>query len=381
MKKIISIVIIAVMLVASLAITASADTYNPGLHCDTVIYLKKADPANVIKDGIIGDGEYERLEIDTDLETSTLNINFGNPLVYEYAEALLPTMQYFFSWDEVHGFNFAVRWKPTHPVQILDKADSYPRDRFMSNAAVSFSTDTSRIQGRDDTFFYYSMARRTDDGRYLFADYGQLGAKGAYTPQEGEYNITYEADGYITCEWSIPLDNLLTSVYDGAEIYFSVVAGSGTGTPDMDNSEDGILKEFYNISLGDYGFGTKRDKTSSNVTGIITSEALTSGSDNTGDTTPDTTPGTTPSTDNPGTEPGKNTDPVDTANPGTDPVDTDNPGTDPVNPADPENPSSPTNPSNPTNPGKAPSTADPIIIAAIASAVSACGYMISKKHR
>ena len=87
------------------------------------VQIKKTDPSNVVKDGIIGEGEYERLNVDLGADTSPLILVGFTEESLDNARAMLPTMEYYFSWDEVHGFNFAVRNKPVAVQQLLETAE------------------------------------------------------------------------------------------------------------------------------------------------------------------------------------------------------------------------------------------------------------------
>ncbi len=390
MKKL-SVIIMAVIMVASALVmsVSAAQTYNPNEHCDIEFMLKKADPANVIKDGIIGEYEYERLALDVGIDTTSLNMAFPTPAGYLSCEEVLPSVEFYFSWDEVHGFNFAERFKPTEASnkQVLDISHGdIPKDDFLGNVGFMFTADPTnpRTAADEMPMFFFALAKRTTDGQYLEGHYNQLGLKGNYDPTpEVDYTINYEAGGTVLIEWSIPFDNFLENASVGQNVYFSTSMSSGE-CEDINLSDDERMSTAYSISLGDYGYlvDQRNQKVCRHAVATISDELIAAAAPDT--TTPGTTPDSNPDTDNPGTEPGKNTDPVDSNNPGTDPADSNNPGTDPVNPADPTNPSNPTNPTNPTNPsnpGKAPSTADPIVIAAIASAISACGFMVSKKRK
>ena len=390
MKKIFCMIIAAIMLVA--AVTAvSAQSYNPQTQCDVQFKLKKADASVVIKDGFIGEGEYERLDVDTNPDTTCINMAFGSAEGYAYAEEALQTAEYYFSWDEVHGFNFACRFKPVEGslLQVMDVChddpDGKPMDDFLTNVGFDISCDEMNPRDRkdDQDLFYYAIAKRTTDGQYLKGHWNQLGLTGTYDPTpEVDFIINYEAGGTVLCEWSIPFEHIAVNPTAGGVIFFSIGMTAGMcSNPEAEMDEK--LATAYCVSLGDYCYlvDNRNIKSCKHVVATISDELIAATAP---DTTPGTTPDSNPDTDNPGTEPGKNTDPVDTNNPGTDPSDSLNPDVDPVNPADPTNPSNPTNPTNPTNPsnpGKAPSTADPIVIAAIASAISACGFMVSKKRK
>ena len=55
MKKIISIMLAVVVVVAMTAVAVSAGAVNANGHCETTTVIKKADSSAVVKDGKIGD--------------------------------------------------------------------------------------------------------------------------------------------------------------------------------------------------------------------------------------------------------------------------------------------------------------------------------------
>ena len=106
MKKIITTIVLAAMLLATFVVTASAETYLVNDPCQVNFEIKKADPAYVVKDGIISEGEYEKVTFNKD----DLAITFLGSGCWASADAMADTIEYYFSWDEVHGLNFAVRY-------------------------------------------------------------------------------------------------------------------------------------------------------------------------------------------------------------------------------------------------------------------------------
>ena len=365
MKKILSIIIAVVFVLSMTAIAVSAQSYNPNGVCDIKFTAKHADPANVIKDGIIGENEYERYYPDLNPDTSSLNLVFGaNSAMYAYAEEMLATMEYYFSWDEIHGFNLAVRCKPPVYEQTIPQgAGDPPEDAFLCNLGlqVNFTPAETYDYKNERPLFYYAISKNATTGEYYEGHYNQLGLKGAYDPAPGvDYEISFGADGYITYEWSFALDNFTSApTATGTNVCFTVSALAGTDTVDdlHDNS--------YGVDFGDFGFYVAQTQDHCEAVATLSDEQIggTTGGDDS------TTPGTNPSTDDPGTEPS-----------------TDNPGTDPKTDEPRETNGGDVTPINggnttPSKDNNAPSTADPIAFAAIVSAVSACGIMLSKKRK
>jgi hypothetical protein len=71
MRKILSMILCVVMLM-SLALVANADAINMADGLKTEVTVKKANPDAVKKDGVIGAGEYEEVEVNRDPESSDL---------------------------------------------------------------------------------------------------------------------------------------------------------------------------------------------------------------------------------------------------------------------------------------------------------------------
>ena len=367
MKKFISIIMAVAFVVSMTVIAASAQSYNPNGICEIKFEVKHADPANVIKDGIIGEGEYERYYADLDPDTSSLTLVFGdNSAMYANAEEMLSTMEYYFSWDEVHGFNFAIKCKPGEFTQtVLPAEGEKPGDDFLCNLGLQINLGYAAVYGDGEMpLFYYAISKNATTGEYLEGHYNQLGLKGAYDPTPGtDYEVAFGADGTVTYEWSFTLDNFTAEpTAAGTNVYFSLAALAGTDTP------DDPFTNCYGVSLGGYGFMIAQSAEHCNAIGTFVDEQLGGGSGST-DTEPNPGPNPTPNP-NPGPNP--------TPNP-------DNGNGTPTN-DHPSNNNTPSNntPSNGTTNGNgtyAPSTGDASVIAAVASVLSALGFAVSKKRR
>ncbi len=258
MKKLIAIVLCVLMAASVLTIAASADSFNAQGHWDLnrvgKIVVKKADPANVVKDGNIGENEYERFYPDLDPDTSFLHLYYEGGDSFENAESMLASMEYYFSWDEVHGFNFAVRNTPKVLHQTLSAGEGEkPGDPFAWDLSYVINAETQRyLDGFYDEHnfaLYYALAKRTDTGEYLEGHYQQFGYTGQYDPEPGvDYVITY-TDTTSMIEWSIPFENTYPDAGAGSTIRMSISAQAGNTDDPNDRSTS------YGISLGDYGFG------------------------------------------------------------------------------------------------------------------------------
>ena len=352
MKKLVTILLSLLMLASLLAVAASAQSYNPHGNWDLSqvgqIKVKKADPAAVVKDGIIGEGEYERYDLDLDPTSTFLHIAYGTGDNFDDATAMLATMEFYFSWDEVHGFNFAIRNKPPVLQQVLGVKDQDPpEDDFCQNTA--YNVRVNDPNGSPTPLFYYSVAKRTDTGEYLEGHWNQLGLTGHYNPvADVDYCITY-SDGTSLLEWSIPFENYIENGGPGSVLGFSISATGGTGTEV--NWED---HNFYAIALGDMGYDVNPRFRINDAEFLISDDPIKDVIII--DDPTDTQPGTEPGTTAPGaTEPGQ------TSEPG-------------------QEPGTPGTPGQQTPGGTAaPRTGDPMVIIAAVSAIGACGAVVIKR--
>ncbi len=287
MKRILAVfAALCIVMSAFLVVTASAASFNPSNVCNLEVTLKKADPADVVKDGVAGANEYVRFEVDLDPSSTQLNMGFGSSDVYNQSEAMLSTMEYYFSWDEVHGFNFAVKFKPEYLRQEYDEGTGdEPGDDFLWDSGVQISLDEDvmfkeRANGYWYDLFYYAISKRTDTGEYLEGYYDQLGLKGAYDPVAGQdYIITYPGDGSVFCEWSIPFDNFTTTYDPGDAVYFTICC---TGSVEDISGYSNPVEATYTVSLGDYGYLIKQTKdVSRHVTAYISAETIKDADDTT----------------------------------------------------------------------------------------------------
>ncbi len=277
MKKIIALVLSVIML-TSLAVCASARSYNPKGHCEIELDILRTDPSYVIKDGVIGEYEYQKADVDTDPASTSLDIAFGNnnPAMYLPSEAMCRTMEYYFSWDDVHGFNLAVRYKPEVIQQLLSPkvGEDMPCDEFLCNTGVHLTFDTAKhneIAGGYEygMIYRFAVAKRTDTGEYMEGWYEARGLSGNYRPVGGQdYVITYGDDGYVTCEWSVPFSEIYPDAAAGTTMYFSLAACAGTDTLST------LYTDCYAVSMGDYGFLVARDKETSHAVAILSDKSV-----------------------------------------------------------------------------------------------------------
>ena len=262
MKKILTAVLALLMLSSVCVIGAYADSYNAlgswKQSEEGPVTVYHADPANVKKDGVIGENEYVKFDVDLGEMTSPLNVMYitGSKNLQEGIE-MLGTMEYYFSWDETHGFNFAIRNKPVKKIkQVLPAGEGEkPGDDFANNLSyvIEFETENGRNGNESRRCIYYAVAKRTDTGEYLkgYYDSDQLGLNGDYNPvPETDFVISYDETNYSTIEWSVPFSALESGpVGAGSTIMASFTATAG----DIDNIEDAFT-DTYCVGLGDNCF-------------------------------------------------------------------------------------------------------------------------------
>lgn len=231
-----------------IALPSSAGCYIPnetGWDPDDVVTVRRADPGKVVKDGVIGEGEYERLEVDVFEETTPLVFPYVSADNLEQALTMSKTIGFYFSWDAEHGINIAIRNKPHKIQQLLNvKNGVKTEDDFLHNTAYGINAVTDNP---DSKSFYFALGKRTDTGVYLEGQWGQLGAQGAYDPaEEVDYIISYGDDGFSTIEWSIPLDVFFKDGGGvGSVLRFTLSVMGGSTTRDED------FTDFYGVALGD----------------------------------------------------------------------------------------------------------------------------------
>ena len=288
-KKFLSLLLAALMMASMIVMlpAVSAESYNPlggwAKSGHGPITVKHADPSNVVKDGEIGEGEYEKLDIDLTEDNTPLNIMYKSNENMEQGLAMLETMEYYFSWDEVHGFNFAIRNKPEKLFQELDVSDGeYPEDHFARNLAyvLNATTENGLAGSTTDRYcIFYALAKRTDTGAYLEGHYdeNQLGMSASYDPEaDVDYIITYSDDGYSMIEWSVPFSEFSTEeIGAGSKLYASITAMAG-GTKHTEIE----FTDSYGIGIGDYCYmiDAKVEKTGSQAEFDLSAETLSGGS-------------------------------------------------------------------------------------------------------
>ncbi|MBQ7827794.1 MAG: PT domain-containing protein, partial [Clostridia bacterium] len=355
---------------------------------------------------------------------------------YEDATKLAESLKWYFSWDGAEYFHVAAQWDAgqgaaqTHPagdlfgdynakeageIDDVVNADDFlgwgPGLQVVSNEQSSKYPEWSR--------FYYTVGENSVDGGYI---------TGTFSDQNGQAGHPYQAVGgtdfdfsyngtVVTAEWKIPVFQLCET-FDPAKgtanFKASITVSGGLYTADIAaEAEAGASTAPYNYGarIGLRGFNADSSlEDSGPATFLLTKNEVPQVDVPTtqpteGPTTQPTEGPTTNDTEEPTTAPvvpgpgdvntndtigGGNDDPQPTDTTTTvgddEPIVTPNPEVpDDNKPGDDkpviENKPVDTKPVNPGNGQGAAQTGDPMIIAAVVSAISACGVMIAKKRK
>lgn len=271
MKKIFAIACTAILVVAMLTSTAFAGSIAP-VYWDLEIDTRKADAANVKKDGIIGENEYEKIDVDGNLLWMNHNTNFDGDGIYEdllaKAQIIRDSVEYYFSWDETNGLNFAVRYKPVEWKSDVEKAND--ETSFFTPAGgllIQIYTGNTKEEGLNNVLYY--MIGKNSNGQLLTMGYDNqsgypydpewkngegkvVGAYvGGYTAEEGKnVAVAYdEATGYVTYEVSIPLSVALKNADDKSFNFNISIFSGGNASKSWDGAQG-----HFSLALGQWGF-------------------------------------------------------------------------------------------------------------------------------
>ena len=383
MKKAIAIITIVTM--ALLMVIPAFGSFNMmGPTADgTTHVIKKTDSANVVKDGIIGANEYEKLDVELDESKCPLHLIYGKSEDFLLAEAMLATMEYYASWSDGQ-VNIAVKTSPQNLTQVIHMADTTNPDDFCKNVALTVSSDHIQTSAKGKVCnFYYAVSLTTDTNEYQVAyyvkddpAYNQQGNSGSYVPTPGtDFVISYTGDSVIF-EWSVPFSEITATgtATAGDTVFLTIAATSG-------ESQTGDGESVYGIGLGDFGYGISQKDAKNHASFLLSEETIGGGNGGDDTTAPDQTtePGATTA---PGTtEPGETTAPIDTSKveviTGEDGKVTyvDKTTGETISAEEAQQISGPV-----ANNTPAPRTGDPMIIIAAVSAIGACGAVVIKRR-
>jgi len=251
MKKIITVLALVAVILTVLGVTVASESYIDKYPstCEYEVTVKKADPSVVKKDGIIDleGGEYVKATV----PLGELSVNFKTSASYMYCDEMAHTIEYYFSWDDDHGFNFAVKYDAGEGfnTNIPAGTGEIPCDDFMANVGLNFVSGAHKtIEG--SPLLYYSIAKTigTEDG-YLTGHWNQLGNSGAYAAVGGQdFEVSYPGGTTVIFEWSVPFAEILdVPPTDGVSFGFTLSASAGKETAEGTNSN------FWSVALGQTG--------------------------------------------------------------------------------------------------------------------------------
>ncbi len=393
MRKFTTLLVLMALLIATLGVAVSAETYIEKQPTDIQVEVKQANPNQVVKDGRISVGEYDKftgVSID-----DYLGMFYSNVMYYPEAEALAEGAEFYFSWDEVHGFNFALTYETNFESLGLsngfntsipqgDPADDWegkgrPFDNFAWNigCVITFGEGMLWDDGTPGRpCLYYTIGRDIATGNYLEGHWNQLGVNDTYDPVAGtDFCVAYNGTK-VTFEWSLPLSEIGEVAAAGTSFSGNITGTCGlpadfenlpvdqtSGGPKFD--EVGT----WGVSLGEFGFGMTTVEDSKAATFTLSDAKVAGYSDSPVEPIPT---GSTPTSNNNSGEP------IPTSNNNSgEPVPTSNNNS--GEPVASSNNTQPTNTNNSNEP--AGPTGDPMIIAAVIASISAAGIVIAKKRK
>ena len=385
MKKILSLLVLCALLLATLGISASAAAYFDINSTNTRVTILKSN--SVVIDGVISDGEYAEY---TDGYTEWYVAENASEY-FDDAEAMAKSAKWYFSWDGEY-LNIAAQWDAGRGAnQTYAGGDYYgdyayvDTDEFLKaddflGYGPGINVISSEVSPEDEawTRTFVAVSENTATGEKMIGMYsGQNGQNMDYKPAMTDFDFTYN-DSIVTAEFRLPIIELLETFKPnqaGQMFKASIVLQAGVAGLFADGEEELNAPLYgWGVRLGQFGYNSDSgnlEKTWATFR-LVDEEVPNDKPDNTPEppvTTPEP-PVTTP-------EP-----PVTTPDPETPdntPVDPETPDNTPVDPETPDN--TPVDPETPDNTPDAPPTGDIMVVAAVVSALSACGVMIAKKRR
>ena len=263
MKKLMLFILAISLVISAFAVETFAEGISR-MDCGIDIDLKKTEPDLVKKNGVIDPGEYEKFEWTGDIEIGESNLTMqwgaGGHVFWDDIIAMGKSSEWYFSWDEVNGFNFAVvitipeaGFFTNWPQNELD-SNGHIVDSFMGNVGLNIWNSTELFNQQFPGALYYSIGRDITTGAYLKGHIGTLGNRGNFDPEGGkDYVINYDGNT-ATFEWSIPFADFIISdagknivVEEGLTFPFSITVTAGASKPgDSGNYHD----KSYGIQFG-----------------------------------------------------------------------------------------------------------------------------------
>ena len=353
MKKILSLLVLSALLLATLGISASAAAYYDISNTNTRVTVKKS--TSVVIDGVISEGEYEEY---TDGYTEWYVAENASEY-FDDAEAMAASAKWYFSWDGEY-LNIAAQYDAGRGANQPYAGGDYYGDYAYSDTDEMVVADeflgygpglnikSSEVSPADEawTRLFYAIGENTATGEKITGTYSdQNGQNLDYQASHDDFDFSYNGS-VVTVEYRLPVIELLETFKpnQGGQMFkATIVLQAGVaGEFIEEGTEVNAATYGWGVRLGQFGYACDSgnlDKTW--ATFRLVDEEIEQPDVTTPDvTTPDVT---TPDV----TTPDVTTPDVTT----------------------------------PDNTPDAPPTGDIMVVAAIVSALSACGVMIAKKRR
>jgi len=299
MKRVITLALALFLSVSLFAISASAESYNPMGGCKTETTIYKANAADVVKDGVIGENEYVEIDINRDPDATDCMLGFQTAELFQSACDFLQNVHFYLSWDEVNGLNVGVSaelletpWNATpQPDNSYYGDQGFPGDEFLFQFGMMFRVSNSK----DETVMNRGISINTETKELLIGHYNEHGYTGTleHTPYE-DFNVVVNGN-VVTYEISFPIEAVVPASslngkapVDGTELRFDVTATGGS------QGEYNNGANMYCVSLGDAGYLAQWNlfEDPAHAKGYFTSETIVKGGDVDDTTAPDSTDST-----------------------------------------------------------------------------------------
>ena len=380
MKKILSLLVLCALLLATLGISASAAAYYDISNTNTRVTVKKSD--SVVIDGVISEGEYEEY---TD-GYSEWYVAENASEYFDDAEAMAASTKWYFSWDGEY-LNIAAQWDAGRDAEQPYAGGDYYGDYAYEDVLIAdaflgygpgMNVVSAEVSPEDEawTRTFVTVGENSTTGEKIIGMYsGQNGQNQDYKPEVTDFDFTYN-DSIVTAEYRLPIIELLETFkanQAGQMFKASITLQAGVAAQ---FEEEGVEIQpatyGWGVRLGQFGYCSD----SGNLDKTWATFRLVDEEIEQPDITPEP-PVTTP--EPPVTTPEPPVTTPDPETPDNTPVDPETPDNTPVDPETPDN--TPVDPETPDNTPDAPPTGDIMVVAAVVSAISACGVMIAKKRR
>ena len=262
MKKILSMVVLCALLLTALAVSSSAAAYFEQKNPNARITVKKTTGVTI--DGIISDGEYEEFT-DAAGNYTEWYVAENASDYFDMAGEMAANVRWFFSWDGADYFYIAAQWnagiganQPYAGGDYYDdrvtETEDHPDDFLGAGAGVQISSGEISFADEEWSRLYIALGENTETGEKITGTYAnQKGQTDDYTPAHNDFDFTTTADGLVTFEYRIPVYQLNEKFVSGTPTMLkaSIVLQSGVYTEEC---EGGYNTYCWGVRLGQFGF-------------------------------------------------------------------------------------------------------------------------------